>query len=247
MKLRLTLLAILSFTASAFAQSASYYLPPGVANIRAMITGGVPNPSSPSAAWQSFCAVNRVGLAQLAADLPAIATATAHPEIAHAPLVLTGNSAASEGAVATAIANPANVAAIIGTHGAMLAVGNDGFNVNRGGDTPGDIFTINATAVAGIPQVHTFDNGDGFVSPVTLQGWVEYGRSLGAPWFFLIHNDGSHTDSATALSTSIFPWLAAILDLRLPASAGTGDGTVTLNAITESSSTASRRPLSRSL
>lgn len=235
MKTTFAFLTALALAASAFAQSASYYLPPGVTNIRAMITGGVPNPSSPSVAWQSFCMTNRVGLAQLAADLPAIATATAHPEIAHAPLVLTGNSAASEGAVATAIASPANVAAIIGTHGAMLAVGNDGFNVNRGGDTPGDIFTINAAAVAGIPQVHTFDNGDGFVSPVTLQGWVEYGRSLGAPWYFLIHNDGNHTDSATALNTSIFPWLAAILDLRLPASAATGDGTVTLLPIVKSS------------
>ncbi len=103
----------------------------------------------------------------------------------------------------------------------------------RGGDTPGDVFTVDAAAVAGIPQVHTFDNGDGFVSPVTLQGWREYRRSLGAPWYFLIHNDGNHTDSVAALNTSILPWLAAILDLRLPASAGTGDGSVTLNALTE--------------
>ena len=233
MKTRLILALLCSLSALARAQTSSYYLPPGVANIRAMVTGGVPNPSSPSADWQAFCATNRVGLAQLTGDLPAIATATGHPEIAHAPVVLTGNSAASEGAVATAIASPSNVVAIIGTHGAMLATGNDGFNVNRGGDTPGEIFTINAAAVAGIPQVHTFDNGDGFVSPVTLQGWVEYGRSLGAPWYFLIHNDGNHTDHTIPLRTSILPWLAAILDLRLPASAGTGDGTVTLLPIVE--------------
>ena len=163
--------------------------------------------------------------------LPAIATATGHPEIAHAQLVLSGNSAAGEGAVAMAISNPTNIIAIVATHGAMLATGNNGFNVNRGGDTPGEIFTINAAAVAGVPQVHTFDNGDGFVSPVKLQGWVEYGRSLGAPWYFLIHNDGNHTDHTIPLRTSIFPWLAAILDLRLPASGGTGDGTVTLISI----------------
>ena len=99
-----------------------------------------------------------MGLAQLTTDLPVIATATGHPEIANAPLVLTGNSAASVGAVQKAIENPAKVAAIVGTHGAMLAVGNDRFNVNRGGDTPGDILTVSAVAVAGIPQVHTFDN-----------------------------------------------------------------------------------------
>lgn len=51
MKLRITLLATLAFAASALAQSASYYLPPGVTNIRAMVTGGLPNPSNPSAAW----------------------------------------------------------------------------------------------------------------------------------------------------------------------------------------------------
>lgn len=220
-------------TATLHAQSASYYLPPGVTNIRAMIVGGVMNPGSPSATVQSFCATNRVGLAQLSSDLPAIGAATAHPEIAHAPVVLSGNSAAGEGAVATAISNPANIVAIVATHGAMLATGNDGFNVNRGGDTPGDIQTINAAAVAGVPQVHTFDNGDGFVSPITLQGWVEYGRSLGAPWHFLIHNDGNHTDHTLALQNDILPWLAAILDLRLPASAGTGDGTVTLIPIVE--------------
>ena len=232
MKPRLILALLYLIGSLAQAQTASYYLPPGVTNIRAMVIGGVPNPGNPSADWQTFCATNRVGLAQLSSDLPAIATTTSHPEIAHAPLVLTGNSAASEGAVATAIASPANVVAIIGTHGAMLAIGNDGFNVNRIADSP-DIFTINAAAVAGIPQVHTFDNGDPFVSPVILQGWVQYGRSLGAPWHFLIHNDGSHTDSATALNTEILPWLTAILDLRLPASAGTGDGTVTLIPIVE--------------
>lgn len=91
-----------------------------------------------------------MGLAQLLTDLPAIARTTGHPEIANAPLVLTGNSAASVGAVQTAIGNPARVVAIIGTHGAMLA-GNDGFNVNRGGDTPGDILTVSAAEVAGIP------------------------------------------------------------------------------------------------
>ena len=186
MKTRLLLALLLALASSAFAQTSSYYIPPGVTNIRAMITGGLMNPSSPSADVQAFCASSRVGLAQLSSDLPAIATVTGHPEIAHAPLVYSGNSAAAEGVVATAISNPANVIAIVATHGAMLATGNDGFNVNRGGDTPGDIFTINAAAVAGVPQVHTFDNGDGFVSPVTLQGWVEYGRSLGAPWHFLI-------------------------------------------------------------
>ena len=226
-------LLLLALTPLAHAQTSTYYLPPGVTNIRAIITGGVMSPGSPSATVQNFCASNRVGLAQLASDLPAIATATGHPEIAHAPVVLSGNSAAGEGAVATAIANPTNVIAIVATHGAMLATGNDGFNVNRGGDTPGDIYTINAAAVAGVPQVHTFDNGDGFVSPVTLQGWVEYGRSLGAPWHFLIHNDGNHTDHTIALQTDILPWLAAIMNLRLPASAGTGDGTVTLIPIVE--------------
>ena len=95
MKPHLILLACAAFATSAIAQTSSYYLPPGVTNIRAMVTGGLPGPGNPSAAWQTFCATNRVGLAQLSTDLPAIATATGHPEIANAPLVLTGNSAAS--------------------------------------------------------------------------------------------------------------------------------------------------------
>ena len=121
MKALIIAVLTLVLASSAFAQTSSYYIPPGFTNIRAKITGGLMNPGSPSADVQAFCLSSRVGLAQLASDLPAIAMATGHPEIAHAPLVLSGNSAAGEGAVATAISNPTNIVAIVATHGAMLA------------------------------------------------------------------------------------------------------------------------------
>ena len=58
--LLLAFLAAIGCATSVFAQT--YYVPPGVTNIRAMVIGGVPNPGNPSADWQTFCATNRVGL-----------------------------------------------------------------------------------------------------------------------------------------------------------------------------------------
>ena len=231
MKKLLTFLVVLGFAGSALAQSS--YLPPGVTNLRAMIVGGTPLAGGTAQIWRDFCAAQRVGLAQSVADLPALAASSGHPEIANAPFVTCGTSAGANAATATALANPARAIAVVGLHGAMMALGNDGFNANRSGEN-GDVPTLNFTGAYGVPMIHNFDNNDGFISPVTLQALVEFGRARGAPWTFFIHNDGNHTDNDTALTTLIFPWLAAVLDLRLPASAGTGDGSVTLNAIVES-------------
>lgn len=230
MKKLLASFAAFGFAASALAQTS--YLPPGVTNLRAMVVGGTPLAGGTSQIWRDFCAAQRVGLAQSVTDLPALAASSGHPEIANASFVTCGTSAGASAAASTAIANPARAIAVVGLHGAMKALGNDGFNANRSGEN-GDVPTLDFTGVYGVPMIHNFDNNDGFVSPVTLQGLVEFGRARGAPWTFFIHNDGNHTDNDTALTTLIFPWLAAVLDLRLPASAGTGDGSVTLQAIVE--------------
>ena len=227
-KLFLLLLAL-----SSIAHAQTYYLPPGVMNVRAMIVGGTPLQGGTPQIWRDFCLAQRVGLAQTVSDLPAIATASGHAEIANAPFVTCGTSAGASAAAAAVIANPARGLAVVGLHGVMFAAGNDGFNANRSGEN-GDVPTLDFSGVYGVPMIHNFDNNDGFINPVVLHGLVEYGRAHGAPWTFFIHNDGNHTDNNTALTTLIFPWLAAVLDLRLPASAGTGDGTVTLNPIVES-------------
>ncbi len=232
MKFRLILFAAISFAASAFAQT--YYLPPGVTNIRAMIVGGTPLAGGTSQIWRDFCAAQRVGLVRAVTDMPTVATATGHPEVANAAFVTCGTSAGANAATSTAIANPTRAIAVVGLHGVMFALGNTGFNANRGGEL-NDVPTLDFSGAYGVPMIHNFDNNDGFVNPVVLQGLVEWGRAHGAPWTFFIHNDGTHTDNDTALTTLIFPWLAAVLDARLPANAGTGDGTVTLNAVPESS------------
>jgi acetyl esterase/lipase len=217
---------------NALAQTSTYYLPPGVSNIRAMIIGGTPLAGGTSQIWRDFALAQRVGLAQTLSDLPTIATATGHPEIANAPFVTCGTSAGASAAASIAIANPSRAIAVVGLHGVMFALGNDGFNANRSGENS-DVPTLDFSAAYAVPMIHNFDNNDGFVNPVVLQGLVEYGRAQGALWAFFIHNDGNHTNNDTALTTLIFPWLAAVLDQRLPASAGTGNGTVTLNPLTE--------------
>ncbi len=232
MKTRQLLAFLLSLGSFAHAQSAGYYLPPGVAKIRAMIVGGSPLQGGTPQYWRDYCAAQRVGLAQTLRDLPEVAVASGHPEIAKAPIVTIGTSAGANAATATALANPARTIAVVGLHGVMFALGNDGFNANRSGEK-GDVPALDFSGAYGIPMIHNFDNNDGFVNPVVLQGLVEWGRAHGAPWTFFIHNDGNHGDNKVALNTLIFPWLTSVLDLRVPISGAAADGTVTLIPIVE--------------
>ena len=197
-----------------------------------MVVGGTPLQGGAPQYWRDYCAAQRVGLAQSLADLPAVATASGHPETANAPIVTIGTSAGASAAAATAIGNPTRAIAVVGLHGVMFALGNDGFNANRSGEN-GDVPTLDFSGAYGIPMIHNFDNNDGFINPVVLQSLVEWGRAHGAPWTFFIHNDGNHTDNETALNTLIFPWLTSVLDLRVPTSGAAADGTVTLIPIVE--------------
>ena len=72
MKTRLILSLFLALASSALAQTSSYYVPPGVTNIRAMLTGSAFNPGTPPQYMQDYCVAQRVGLAQLSGDLPAM-------------------------------------------------------------------------------------------------------------------------------------------------------------------------------
>ena len=79
------LLLTLALCQAAFAQSTpTYYVPPGVTNIRAMVVGGTPLTGGVSQIWRDFALAQRVGLAQSLSDLPTIASVSGHPEIANA-------------------------------------------------------------------------------------------------------------------------------------------------------------------
>jgi acetyl esterase/lipase len=233
MYIKLSFLFLAALGGAITASAQTYYLPPGVTNIRAMVVGGTALNGGGSQIWRDFCLAQRVGLAQTITDLPAIATASAHLEIQMAPIITCGTSAGATAATTTALANLPRAVAVVGLHGVMFAQGNDGFNANRSGEN-GDVATLNFSAAYGLPMIHNFDNNDGFINPVVLQGLTEFGRAQGAPWTFFIHHDGNHTDNDIALTTMIFPWLAGVLDARLPANAGTGNGAVTLNPMPES-------------
>ena len=156
MILRALLFLMLSL-ASAQAQRVDHYLPPEVKNIRAMIVGGTPMAGGGSQIWRNFCAANRVGLAIKLADLPMIAAKTGHPEIQNAPFVSCGTSSGSGEAATIAIKNPTRAIAVLGLHGAMKALGNDGFNANRSGEI-GQGLTLDFSGVYGVPMIHNFDN-----------------------------------------------------------------------------------------
>ena len=173
----------------------------------------------PDAEWQAFGKKYSVGIASGIESLPAMAAETKHPEIETAPIVTTGVSAGGTAATETALRLSDRVLAVIPIHGAMLAQGHDGFNANRRADTPGDIATLDVGKLLKVPMALTFDDGDGFVSPVTIEGFVQYGRTKGAPWMFLVSKGGNHTDSKEDFSKVLLPWLGAVIETRLPARA----------------------------
>lgn len=170
-----------------FAQAQTYYLPPGVTSIRAMVVGGVPMQGGTAQIWRDFALAQRVGYAQTLSDLPAIAVSSGHPQITNAPFLSIGNSAGALAAVALTIVSPARAAAVVGLHGVMSAQGNTGLNASRSGEN-GDVPTLDFSAACGVPIIYNFVNNDGFVNPVVLQGLVEFGRARGVPWTYLIHN-----------------------------------------------------------
>ncbi len=197
--------------------AAAYWLPDGVTTVRAVVLGRHFLPAD--AEWQAFGKKYSVAIASGIESLPAMARETKHPEIETAPIVTTGVSAGGLLATQTALRFSDRVLAVIPIHGAMLAKGNDGFNVNRMADTPGEIMTVDVEKLLKVPMALTYDDGDGFVSPVTMEGFVQYGRAKGAPWMLLISKGGNHTDSKEDFSKVLLPWLGAIIETRLPARA----------------------------
>lgn len=197
---------------------ATYWLPPGIGKVRGMVVTGMAR--NPNADWQAFCTRHSFGIATDVGSLPAIAKATSHPEIEFANIVTLGNSAGALRATQTALANIDRVIAVVPVHGAMLAKGNDGFNVNRGGDTPGDIQTLDVTPLLTVPMLLMYDDGDGFVSPVNQEGFLRYGRAEGAPWAMSIDSASNHTSFDEPFRKVTFPWLDAVVELRLPPEAG---------------------------
>jgi hypothetical protein len=209
------------------------WLPEGGKAVRAMVIGLA---GRPNADWQAFLARHSLGMAAELHSLPAIARATGHAEIESAPIITIGNSAGASRATQIGRDAADRCIAIIALHGAMFAKGNDGFNVNRQADTPGEnIFTTDIAALRSIPMLLTFVDGDGFVSPVVQEGFVQYGRSKGAPWAFSIDNQGNHGDSEAAFRRLILPWLESILARRLPPEAGSRSGSFALKSLDEAS------------
>jgi len=213
--------------------AATHWLPEGISTVRVIVLGRHFLP--PNGDWQAFAKKYSVGIASCIEALPAMATETKHPEIETAPIVTTGISAGGLAATQTALRYSDRILAVIPIHGAMLAQGNDGFNANRGGDTPGDIQTLDVEKLLKVPMALTFDDGDGFVSPVTSEGFVRYGRSKGAPWLFLLSKGGNHTDSTEDFSKALLPWLGAVIEARLPASASGQDAATRFTELAESS------------
>jgi hypothetical protein len=103
-------LAILCLLISALASAQTYYLPPGVSNIRAMVVGGTPLAGGTSQIWRDFAFAQRVGYAQQLSDLPAIAAASGHPEIANAPFVSCGQATTAQACVSATCWAPAPAA-----------------------------------------------------------------------------------------------------------------------------------------
>jgi Secretion system C-terminal sorting domain len=230
MKLQLTLI-LLAFQFFATAQTLKFYIPPNVKYVRGMIVGG--NVSN-SAQWRNLADKLSFGCSEDLSELTSVATASAHPEIKTANVILTGNSAGALQKLQEAVKNPSRVIAIHASHGGFLAEGNDGFNINRGSTSPTKNTTVPIDSISKIPILFTFDNKDGFVSPVIIQGFTIYGRGFNAPWTFVIDSTDNHTDYSKSFPITIAPWLESVVKQRIPTQIDTTKLSFPLKSLTDS-------------
>jgi Secretion system C-terminal sorting domain len=213
MKKNTLIILVFLYALAINAQTPNYYLPPNIGYVRGMVVGGNAYNNAP---WKAFADKHRFGICNDLSEMAAVATASNHPEIAFSNYILTGNSAGAQAKVKEAIANPSRVIAVHASHGGMLAKGNDGFNVNRNNTSTDRTNTLVLDSILRIPILFTYSNADGFVNPVTMQGFSAYGRRFGAPWNFVIDSTDTHTDYNTSFPITIGPWLDGVVNRRVP-------------------------------
>lgn len=214
------LFLLLLASAALSARAQSFYLPPGIPFVRAVVS--VETTALTDATWQVFAQRTSSLLATSGhnpvGSLASLAASTGRPEVAVAPVVPYGLSANGRRAMQTAVANPGRCAAVIPHHpGRMFMTGNDGFNFNRLDNSVAADTLFDFTPAFPVPAIFLAgerDNLSGFVMPA--ENCLVGRRGGNAPWCVITEPNVTHTGMAmpAALVTTI---LEGMMQRRLPA------------------------------
>ena len=205
--------------------------------LRAIIADAVGNDGS----WQPFCTRN--GLAYFAIDwgvwredplaffdLEGIAAELGHPELANAPVVVSGLSISGYRAITFAEAHSERVLAVLSAQPVMhFAKSNKVFNQGHQSDDARD--GADLTRSLGVPLlVQTADN-DELLGVAMGYKFALCGRGQGAPWTYFCRPGGGSGHGASSMREVAVPWLEAVLAQRLPLDVDLSKGKPTLKPI----------------
>jgi len=183
-----------------------------------VVKGLKPNP------WQDFLERNGIAWCDGTLDvnlLPEISAELGRPELANAPVILTGLSSTGYHSIMLANKHPDRVLAVLGAQPvAPFAKGNDDFNFNRrplpkeGEKQDEKLIPQDITGALDVPIFMQIGEHDGVLGSVVAYGFLEFGRRRNAPWTYFCLPKAGHGNLITPKVA--IPWLESVLAQRLP-------------------------------
>ena len=183
-----------------------------------VVKGVKPNP------WQEFLERNGIAWCDGTLDiklLPEIGAELGRPELANAPVILTGLSSTGYHSIMLANKHPDRVLAVLGAQPvAPFVKGNDNFNFNRrplpkeGEKQDEKLIPQDVTGALDVPIFMQIGEHDGVLGSVVAYGFLEFGRRRNAPWTYFCLPKAGHGNLITPKVA--IPWLESVLAQRLP-------------------------------
>jgi hypothetical protein len=205
--------------------------------LRGIMADAVGNDGS----WQPFCTRN--GLAYFAIDwdawredpltffdLNGLAAELGHPELANAPVIVSGLSTSGYRAIMFAEVHAERVLAVLSAQPVMhFAKSNKGFNQGHQSDNVRD--GADVSRAFGVPMLVQTEDNDGLLGIAMAYKFLLYGRGQGAPWTYFCRSGGGSGHGASSMREVAVPWLEAVLAQRLPPEVDLRKGKPTLRPI----------------
>ena len=146
-------------------------------------------------------------------DFEGIAAELGHPELANAPVIVSGLSTTGYRAITFAQEHPDRVLAVLAAQPVMhFAKKNKGFNQGHQSDKVRDGADVSRTF--GVPMLLQTGENDGLLGIAMAYKFLLYGRGQGAPWTYFCRPGIGHGRSMT--HEVAVPWMEAVLAQRLP-------------------------------
>ena len=161
-----------------------------------VVKGLKPNP------WQDFLERNGIAWCDGTLDvnlLPEISAELGRPELANAPVILTGLSSTGYHSIMLANKHSDRVLAVLGAQPvAPFAKGNDDFNFNRrplpkeGEKQDEKLVPQDVTGALDVPIFMQIGEHDSVLGSVVAYGFLEFGRRRNAPWTYFCLPKAGH-------------------------------------------------------